>query len=173
MFEKFPTQKDLNNHTSIDYDNYRFLCKHCKCGKSFISESGLKRHELQHSSMDYKCTVCSREFAFESELTNHKTIHSEEKHFICQYPRCNGAYKTKAEYLRHYKTHGPTRDDHRCLVCNKACKKHKYLRKHKQVHTGKLPFACSICGDWFKWRSGRHNQMQLEHKNKESVSDEF
>ena len=61
--KKFPTQKDLNDHTSIDHDNYHFLCKHRKCGKSFISEGGLKRHELQHSSMDYKCTVCSREFA--------------------------------------------------------------------------------------------------------------
>ena len=111
--KKFPTQKDLNNHTIIDHDNYHFLRKHRKCGKSFISESGLKRHELQHSSMDYKCTVCNREFAFESELNNHKTIHSEEKHFKCQYPRCNGAYKTKPEYQRHYKTHGPTSNDNR------------------------------------------------------------
>ena len=122
--KKIPTQKDLNDHSSIDHDNYRFLCKHHKCGKSFVSESGLRRHELQHSSMDYKCTFCSREFAFELELTNHKTIHSEGKHFICQYPRCNGAYKTKAEYRRHYKTHRPTSNDHRFQVCNKAFNKH-------------------------------------------------
>ena len=113
------------------------------------------------------------EFAFELELTNHKTIHSEEKHFICQYPRCNGKYKTKAEYQRHYKTHGPTSNDHRCLVCNRAFNKYKYLREHKQVHTGELPFACSICGDQFKWRSGRKNHVEAEHKNKESLSDEF
>ena len=54
--KKIPTQKDLNDHTSIDHDNYCFLCKHRKCGKSFISESGLKRHERQHSSMDYAST---------------------------------------------------------------------------------------------------------------------
>ena len=58
--KKFPSQKDLNDHTSIDHDNYHFLCKHHKCGKSFVSDAGLKRHELQHSSMDYKCTVCNR-----------------------------------------------------------------------------------------------------------------
>ena len=71
-----------------------FLCKHCKCGKSFISDTGLKRHELQHSSMDYKCTVCDREFAFESKLSNHKTIHLEEKHFIGQYPNKSIVPKT-------------------------------------------------------------------------------
>ena len=71
-FKKFPCQKYLNDHTSIDHDNYRFLCKHYKCGKSFVSDTGLKRHELQHLSMDYKCTVCNRESAFESEFTNHK-----------------------------------------------------------------------------------------------------
>ena len=123
--------------------NYHLLCKCHKCHKSFISESGLKRHELQHSSMDYKCTVYNREFAFESELNSHKTNHSKEKHFKCQYPRCNRAYKTKAEYWRHYKTHGRTSNDHRCPVCNKTFNKCKYLREHKQVHTGELPFACS------------------------------
>ena len=149
------------------------MCKYCKCGKTFISHTGLKRHKMQHLSMDYKCKICNREFAFKSELTTHETIHSDEKHVKCQYPRCKGKYKTKAEYQRHYKTHGPTSDDHRCPVCNKAFNKHKYLREHKQAHTDDLPFACSICGDHFKWRSGRLNHMQLEYKNKESLSDEF
>ena len=136
-----------------------------------ISEAGLKRHQLQHLSMDYKCTVCNREFAFESELTN-QTIHSEVKNFICQYPRCKGKYKTKAKYRRH-KTHGPTSDDYRCLECNKAFNKCNYLREHKQVQTGELPFVCSICGDRFKWRSGWKNHVESEHKNKERLSDEF
>ena len=59
------------------------------------------------------------------------------------------------------------------LVCNKTFNKCKYLREHKQVLKGELPFACSICGDQFKWRSGRYNHMQAEHKNKESLSDKF
>ena len=61
--------------------------------------------------------------------------------------------------------HRPTRDDYKCLVCNKAFHKPKYLREHKQAHTDNLPFACSVCGDRFKWRNGRHNHMQSEHKN--------
>ena len=150
-----------------------FFCKHCKCGKSFVSDAGLKRHQLQHESMDYKCTVCNREFAFELELNTRQTIHSDEKKFPCQYPRCNGKYKTKAKYQRHYKTHRPTSDNYKCPVCNKVFHKLKYLREHKQEHTDDLPFACSICGDHFKWRSGRHNHMQSEHKNIESLSDEL
>ena len=120
-----------------------------------------------------QCKVCSREFAFKSELTTHETIHLDEKHFICHYPRCNGKYKTKAEYRRHYKTHGPTSDDYNCPVCNKAFNKAKYLREHKQAHTDDLTFECSICGDCFRWRSGQRNLIALEHKNKGSLSDEL
>ena len=157
--KNFPFQKNLDDHTSIDHDNYYFLCKHHRCGKSFVSETGLKRHQLQHGSMDYKCTVCNREFAFELELITHQTIHSDEKKFTRQYPRCNQKYKTKAKYQRHYKTHRPTSDDNRYLVFNKAFHKLKHLREHKQAHTDNLHFACSVCGDCFKWRSGRHNHM--------------
>ena len=149
------------------------MCKHHKCGKKISSESSLKKHELQHSSMDFKCKVCSREFAFCSELGTHDTIHSDEKNFICSYPRCNDQYKTKAGNHRHYKTHWPTGDEHKFLVCNKAFNKAKYLKEHKQAHTDELPFEYQICGDRFKWRSGRKNHIHSEHKNKESLSDDF
>ena len=134
---------------------------------------GLKRHQLQHQSMEYMCTVCNRQFAFPSELSTHQTIHSEEKKYKCQYPRCNGEYKTKAEYHRHYKTHSPSSNDYKCLVCKNVFKKEKYLWEHKQAHTDELPFACDHCGEWLKWQSGRHNHIQAKHQSKESLSDEF
>ena len=115
----------------------------------------------------------SREFAFHSELTTHQTIHSDEKNFVCSYPRCEGKYKTKAEYRQHYKMHVPTNDKHKCPVCNKAFTKAKYLREHKMIHTDESPFACQVCGDRFKWRSGQKNHIEWEHKNKEILSDEF
>ena len=109
------------------------MCKQCKCGKSFVSETGLKRHKLQHSSMKHKCPVCDKEFAFLLELSTHQTIHSDEKKFVCQYPRCNGKYMTKAKYHRHYKTHRPTSNDYICPVCNKAFCKPKYLKLFSPV----------------------------------------
>ena len=36
-----------------------------------------------------------------------------------------------------------------------------------------LPFKCELCGDYFKWRNGHKNHLDTEHKNKESLSDEF
>ena len=54
------------------------MCKDCKCGKTFVSDSGLKRHN-QHQLMDFQSEVCGREFPFWSELATHQTIHSEEK----------------------------------------------------------------------------------------------
>ena len=69
--------------------------------------------------------------------------------------------------------HGPTSEEHQCAVCNKVFTKKKYLREHKQAHTGELPFKCNICGDQFRWHSGRKIHMDNEHKNKESLSDEY
>ena len=142
------------------------MCKHHKCGKTFVSDSDLKRHKHQHQSMDFQCEVRGREFPFQSELASHQTIHSEEKKFMCQHPRCNGKYKTKAEYRRHYKTHRPMSEKHKCPVCNKVFTKAKYLRQHKQAHTDELPFHCKICGEGFKLRRGWKNHMSAEHKNK-------
>ena len=47
-FQKFPSQKELNDHTSIDHNEYKYMCKYHKCGKTFVSDSGLKRHNCQH-----------------------------------------------------------------------------------------------------------------------------
>ena len=60
-------------------NEFKYMCKHYKCGKTFVSDSGLKRHERQHQSRDFQCEVCGREFPFRSELATHQTIHSEKK----------------------------------------------------------------------------------------------
>ena len=88
-------------------------------------------------------------------------------------PRCKGEYKTKVEYYRHYKFHCLSADEHQCLVCNKVFNKEKYLKEHQKAHMDELPFKCELCGDYFKWRSGHKNHLDTEHKNKESLSDEF
>ena len=96
-------------------------------------------------------------------------MHLDEKKFKCAYPRCQGIYKMKEEY----NSHRPTSEECKCLLCKKIFNKKKYLREHRQVHTGELPFKCEICGDRFCWHSGRKVHMDKEHKNKESLSYEF
>ena len=64
------------------------MCKDQKCGKIFSSEASLKKHELHHSDMKFKCNVCGRKFPFQSELTSHQAMHLDEKKFKCAYPRC-------------------------------------------------------------------------------------
>ena len=100
-------------------------------------------------------------------------MHLDEKKLKCAYPRCKGKYKMKEEYNRHYKSHRPTSEEHKCLVCMKVFNKKKYLHEHKQVDTEELPFKCEICGDRFCWCSGRKVHMDKEHKNKESLGDKF
>ena len=126
-----------------------------------------QNHKLWHSSdLKFKCNVCSRHFPFQSELTSHQAIHLDNKKVKCTYLGCQGKYKTKEEYNRHYKTHRPSSEEHQCPVCNKVFTKKKYLKEHKKAHTGELQFKCDICGDQFRWCSGQKTHMENEHKNK-------
>ena len=63
-------------------------------------------------------------------------MHSDEKKVKCAYSRCQGKYKMKEEYNRHYNSHRSTSEEHKCLLCKKVFNKKKYLCEHKQVHTG-------------------------------------
>ena len=138
-------------------------CVRIKSAAKFVH---LKLHELCHSDMKFKCNICSRKFPFQSELTSHQAMHSDEKKFKCAYPKCQGKYKMKEEYNRQYKTHRPTSQDYKCLVCNKVFNKKKYLREHKQVHRGELLFKCEVCGNRFRWHSGHKVLMDEEHKTR-------
>ena len=94
-------------------------------------------------------------------------MQSDEKKFECAYPSCQGKYKMKEEHNRHYKTHRPTLEEHKCPVCNKVFNKKKYLCEHKQVHTGELTFKCEVCGDRFQWLQSPYGQgTQKEGKFK-------
>ena len=85
----------------------------------------------------------------------------------------SGKIQNEGGIYRHYKTHRPTSEEHKYLVCNKVFNKKKYLHEHKQVHTEELPFKCEICEDRFHWCSGHKVHVDKEHNNKESLSDEF
>ena len=78
------------------------VCSDRKCGKAFGSLESLKKHQLCHGNMKFLCSICGAKFPFASDLSSHQALHSQEKKFVCPYPKCSRKYKTKAELNCHY-----------------------------------------------------------------------
>ncbi|OQR74075.1 hypothetical protein BIW11_01030, partial [Tropilaelaps mercedesae] len=57
-------------------------CRHC--GKSFIGNADLRRHERLHEAVDTTCRVCNRKFS-QTEWVAHKTNTHPDANHICSY----------------------------------------------------------------------------------------
>ena len=84
----------------------------------------LTKHQLHDRDMKFLCSVCRAKFPFASDLSSLQALHSQEKKFVCPYPKCGRKYKTKPEFNCHYnyrhkqKLLKATID--KCSVCNKT-----------------------------------------------------
>ena len=150
--ENFSSQKELNDHIAVHH-KYKFLCSDRKCGKTFWSAQSFKKHKLCVGEMTFLCQVCGAKFPFASDLSNHQALHSQEKNFVCSYPKCSRKYKTKPELNHHcnyrHKQKSSKATIDRCTICKKTFERTKYLKEQMKVHVEDLPFEYSVCGERF------------------------
>ena len=60
--KKIDSTKLLNCHVMEEHDNYQFLCKFCKCRRSYSSRNSADRHTRHHSSPRFMCDACGKQF---------------------------------------------------------------------------------------------------------------
>jgi hypothetical protein len=104
-----------------------------------VSISGVRIHQ---------CGSCSKAFAYESRLRDHKLKHTDVKPFHCNEDGCGKSFKREETFREHTNIHaGVIR--FRCQ-CGKPFTNNSNLRRHMALHTGES-FPCILpgCGERF------------------------
>ncbi|XP_005111930.1 uncharacterized protein LOC101862846 [Aplysia californica] len=172
---KSKRQSHFLNHIQCHKDGMekKYSCEQC----DFVSISPimLKRHELKHKKILYKCKVCAayttdrpgllqRHIRLKhSSPSNVVQLHCSQCPFVCSTPQGLAKHTQK-----HRKTDG-RRDEqeegsHSCNECEKVFRNRMHLQRHmRDVHGPELrPHLCDTCGKAFK-RTDALQQHKLVH----------
>ncbi|TRY96095.1 hypothetical protein DNTS_025484 [Danionella cerebrum] len=135
------------------------------CGKGFIDENRLRKHEKLHSAdRPFICEICSKAFTTQAHLKEHLKIHTGFKPYRCE--ACGKSFIRAPDLKKHERVHSNERP-FACQMCDKAFKHKSHLKDHERRHRGEKPFACSACAKAFAKASDlkRHeNNMHSERK---------
>lgn len=124
------------------------------CSRTFLRESGYKRHLQTHLQEPIKCEYCGRVCPKKSVLIKHIRTHTGEKPYECSVCKLQFATKPSLDY--HLAVHKGERP-FVCSVCGKSFIQNSHLTRHLRVHTGEKPYCCTYCDMKF----GRQGSLQV------------
>ncbi|XP_076657700.1 uncharacterized protein LOC143361878 [Halictus rubicundus] len=126
----------------------------------------------------YSCHLCSKIFKMRGSLMVHmrvahmgynlgslakggqvELIFNENK-YNC--PTCGKIFKKEQHVIQHLKTHEAKQWE--CDVCSKMFTTKYFLKKHKRLHSGEMPYKCNICNKTFTFQQSYHKH-RLYHKD--------
>ncbi|XP_076638553.1 uncharacterized protein LOC143350348 [Colletes latitarsis] len=127
---------------------------------------------------DYSCHLCSKVFKMRGSLMVHmrvahmgynlgslakggqvELIFNKNK-YNC--PTCGKTFKKEQHVIQHLKTHEAKQWE--CDVCSKMFTTKYFLKKHKRLHSGEMPYKCNICNKTFTFQQSYHKH-RLYHKD--------
>jgi len=142
MYEKPFTQKrNLNDHKLIHSGVRLYSC--AECGKCLSSQSNLINHKNIHTSR-YECTECGKCCVTSRDLAVHRRSHSGEKPFECKV--CSKRFTHSNGLVRHSRIHIGAK----LYKFKQSGHLRRHVNSHMPAHTGEKPHHCPYCDAQFR-----------------------
>ncbi|KAK7886846.1 hypothetical protein WMY93_026467 [Mugilogobius chulae] len=164
------TQEGLDLHRLSHTGQTPLKCPVRPCRRRFISHSALEEHVLAHfqgtlhksrSRARFRCSICHKEFAYNSTFKVHMRTHTDERPFECS--TCGKRFRQLPHLQDHERIHSGLRP-FCCWICGKSFSVAARLTEHARIHSGEKPYPCPHCPSAFRARANLEKHI-LTHSD--------
>ncbi|EFA02994.1 Zinc finger protein 585B-like Protein [Tribolium castaneum] len=176
------SEKEINesinslNESLVESDSERIKCDICNF--TFTDKTILDMHQkLLHQTppdkntglYSYHCHLCSKKFKKRGSLM----VHLRVAHY-------GFGHQNPQDMTMEVATSSPTAEQVKiqdnkqweCDVCSKMFTTKYFLKKHKRLHTGEMPYFCAQCNKYFTFQQSYHKHMLYHSSEKPYVCNE-
>lgn len=131
------------------------------CEKECLDDNQLSVHvnKVHLQIKPYGCDMCDRQFYTETNLRQHKKVHSILSKETCEF--CMKTLKCRRDFVVHLRKHIGVRP-FKCMLCSQEFYSEIEMKSHmKKWHGGR--FCCKLCRKVFINRTGLKNHVNIAH----------
>ncbi|XP_058448950.1 zinc finger protein 678-like [Malaya genurostris] len=156
------TKEALNDHLTIHVDKLPYSCQRCENVSAITSIRLLNKHLASHEEPEkpIKCIYCNDRFLSIGACQAHERTHTQEKQAD---EAAVANMESKRISTKIIIVNGMKR--YECAYCGNSYSLLSTLRRHENIHTGKIQYVCKVCGKIFNKSSCllQHEKTHLQN----------
>ncbi|XP_055588198.1 zinc finger protein 135-like [Uranotaenia lowii] len=142
----FSSKDELIQHLTGHVDKLPYVCNRCDQPTTITSIRLLNKHLASHEEPEQpiKCVYCSKRFISVMSCQTHERTHVQEKEAD---EVAVAKLESKRISAKIIIVDGMKR--YECSYCGNSYSLLSTLRRHENIHTGKVQYVCKVCGKIF------------------------